>query len=65
MLMLAEDVERYRSTEGKLPDKLPGVLGDILDVHYEKVGKNTFELKMKTDTSDLVFNDNTKSISIH
>ena len=65
MLMLAEDVERYRDTEGKLPDELPGALGDILDVHYEKVDKNTFELRMNTDISTLIFNDNTKSISIH
>ena len=64
LLMVAEDIERYRLQTGSLPDQLTSVIGKVLSVHYQKLNKDSFELKMSTEIGQLSFNDSNGTVSI-
>jgi hypothetical protein len=64
LLMVAEDIERYRLQTGSLPEQLTSVIGDVLSVHYQKLNQDSFELKMFTAAGQLSFNDSNGTVSI-
>jgi hypothetical protein len=64
LLMVAEDIERYRLQTGSLPDQLTSVIGKVLSVRYQKLNEDSFELKMSTEAGQLIFNDSNRTVSI-
>ena len=64
LLMLAEELERYRLQHGKLPKALPGALGSVLDVEYKKLNNHKFELQMTSSEGRLVLRDDSSTISV-
>ena len=64
MLIVAEEIERYRLEKGNLPEELPSVLGIALDIEYERISNNKFELQMDSKEGKLVLNDNSSTISV-
>jgi hypothetical protein len=63
LLMIAEDIENYRKNNKNLPDKIPGALGQILNMKYEKLNNNKFTLELVLDDTTLQLIDDNKSIS--
>ena len=64
LLMIAEDIERHRNLEGRLPGELVSPLGRVLDVEYSKLDDDTFSLKMQAEEGVLVFQDSNRTISM-
>ena len=64
LLMVAEDIERIRSTEGRVPDRLESALGKVLGVQYRKLDDESFELSLDTDFGRLVFDDYENSVKM-
>ena len=64
MLMVAQDIEQYRSENGQLPKEIPSALGNVLDIKYKRIGKYKFELHMYSKEGKLVLKDNSSSISV-
>ena len=55
LLMVAEDVEHYRTTYGKLPDEFPSPIATVMNVSYEKITNDHFRLTMPHGDSNLIF----------
>ena len=55
LLMVAEDVEHYKLTYGKLPDDLPSPIAAVIDVSYEKISNDHFRLTMPHGNSNIIF----------
>jgi hypothetical protein len=64
LLMIAEDIERHRNLEGRLPRELVSPLGQVLDVEYSKLDEGTFSLKMQAEDGVLIFQDSNRTISM-
>ena len=64
LLMVAEEIERYRVQTGSLPDQLTSTIGKVLSVRYRKLSDDSFELKMSTAAGQLSFNDSNRTVSI-
>ena len=64
LLMLAEELERYRLQHGQLPKVLPGALGNVLEVEYKKLNNHKFELHMASSEGRLVLRDNSSTITV-
>lgn len=57
LLMVAEDIERIRTMEGRVPERMESALGKVLGVQYKKLDDDSFELSVDTDFGRLVFDD--------
>lgn len=55
LLMVAEDVEHYKTNYGKLPDELSSPIAAVIDVSYEKISKDHFRLTMPHGDSTITF----------
>ncbi|WP_462177078.1 hypothetical protein [Pseudoalteromonas gelatinilytica] len=55
LLMIAEDVEHYRTTYGELPDDLPSPIASVMDVTYEKITNEHFRLTIPHGDSTITF----------
>ncbi len=62
LLMVAEDIERIKAEEGKVPDRMESALGQVLGVQYQRIDDGSFELSLDTDSGRLVFDDDGNTI---
>jgi len=54
LLTFAEDIDTYQRNHNKFPEKIPSPLADVLQVKYEMLGVNHYQLIMPTPEGKLV-----------
>ena len=54
LLTLADDIVAFQLRNGELPEELPNLLRNIIQVKYTKLGNNHFELRMPIVNGELV-----------
>ncbi len=55
LLMVAEDIEHYRTTYGELPDTAPSPIASVMNISYEKISPEHFRLSIPHGDSSITF----------
>lgn len=65
LLMVAEDVQSYWDSYGKLPDEAPSSIAQVLNISYEKLANDRFKLWMQNGDETIELSASEDTVDLH